>query len=129
AWQQCWLDLAATPCDGTAHGWRQQFRTCLITLGFPGSGMLDSHAFQSVEAFERLLERMAHLSPVVGVLSRYAASVLLRRLADETPFQPQRDPAARLDVLGFLESEGGRWDGVWVLGLTDEVLPAPARPN
>ncbi|WJJ94120.1 hypothetical protein [Neopusillimonas aromaticivorans] len=23
----------------------------------------------------------------------------------------------------------GRWDGVWVLGLTDDVLPAPMRPN
>src|SRR3546814_21132404 len=54
---------------------------------------------------------------------------LLQRLAHETPFQPQRDPAARLDVLGFLESEGGRWDGVWVLGLTDEVLPAAPKPN
>src|SRR3546814_21080220 len=54
---------------------------------------------------------------------------LLRRLAQQTPFQPQRDPDARLDVLGFLESEGGRWDGAWVLGLTDEVLPATPKPN
>lgn len=44
-------------------------------------------------------------------------------------FQPQRDPNARLDVLGLLEAEGGQWDGVWILGLTDEVLPAATKPN
>ena len=43
-------------------------------------------------------------------------------------FQPQRDPSARLDVLGLLEAEGGYWDGVWVLGLTDDVLPASPKP-
>ncbi|WP_262357983.1 hypothetical protein, partial [Bordetella pertussis] len=44
-------------------------------------------------------------------------------------FQPQRDPSARLDVLGLLEAEGGAWDGIWVLGLTDDVLPASPKPN
>src|SRR5690606_14249038 len=47
----------------------------------------------------------------------------------QTPFQPQRDPAARLDVQGFLEAEGGQWAGVWILGLTDEVLPSAPKPN
>src|SRR5699024_1598742 len=54
---------------------------------------------------------------------------LVQRLALETLFQPQRDPAARLDVLGLLEAEGGWWDAVWVLGLTDEALPAAPSPN
>jgi len=31
--------------------------------------------------------------------------------------------------LGLLEAEGGRWDGVWALGLSDEVLPASPKPN
>src|SRR5690606_34952359 len=35
----------------------------------------------------------------------------------------------RLDVLGLLEAEGERWDGVWILGMTDDVLPAPPSPN
>jgi probable DNA repair protein len=54
---------------------------------------------------------------------------ILARFARSIPFQPQRDPSARLDVLGMLEAEGGRWDGVWILGLTDEVFPAIAKPN
>jgi len=32
-------------------------------------------------------------------------------------------------VLGLLEAEGGYWDGVWVMGVTDDVLPAMASPN
>src|SRR3546814_19738401 len=43
--------------------------------------------------------------------------------------RPQRDPSEGLEVLGVLESEGGVGDGVWVLGLTDEALPAPPGPN
>ncbi|WP_376992142.1 PD-(D/E)XK nuclease family protein, partial [Bordetella pertussis] len=45
------------------------------------------------------------------------------------PADWQPDPSARLDVLGLLEAEGGAWDGIWVLGLTDDVLPASPKPN
>src|SRR5690625_6059576 len=57
------------------------------------------------------------------------ALYVFRRLCQEVLFQPERDPDARLDVLGMLEAEGGHWDGVWVLGLTDQVFPAVPKPN
>src|SRR5699024_12515965 len=40
------------------------------------------------------------------------------------PVQAARGPGGGLGVLGMLAAEGGRWDGVWVLGLTDQVFPA-----
>ncbi len=129
AWQQCvsmWLD------DTGSAGidiWAARFRRWLQALGFPGQTRLDSHAYQVVEAFDGLIDRYARQAPVAGVVGFRVAVAMLARVARETPFQPQRDPAARLDVLGFLESEGGRWDGVWVLGLTDDVLPAVPKPN
>ncbi len=129
AWQDCGQAVGEDHGSATADVWSRRFRRWLEALGFPGQEVLDSHAFQVMEALDRLLDVMARLSFVAGTLSFGGAVGLLRRLARETPFQPQRDPASRLDVLGFLESEGGRWDGVWVLGLTDEVLPAPPRPN
>ena len=76
-----------------------------------------------------MLSRLAAQQAVLGSISAGQAVHTLRRLLQETPFQPRRDPAARLDVLGFLEAEGGCWDGVWLLGLTDDVLPAQPRPN
>lgn len=32
-------------------------------------------------------------------------------------------------MLGLLEAEGGFWDGIWMLGLTDDVLLALPKPN
>ncbi|TKR56933.1 hypothetical protein D7I39_01090 [Allopusillimonas ginsengisoli] len=130
---QAWLNVGAAldnhAAPAEADTWVQRFRALLEALGFPGEGALDSHAYQVMEAFDRVLDQMARLAFVTGPLRFSAAVSLLLKLTRETPFQPERDPAARLDVLGLLESEGGRWDGVWVLGLTDEVMPAAPRPN
>jgi len=115
--------------DASMAVWADRFRRWLQCLGFPGEESLDSHGHQVVEAFDDMLSRLARQAPVLGRVGGDAAIGMLARLARETLFQPQRDPLSRLDVLGFLESEGGRWDGVWVLGLTDEVLPAAPSPN
>jgi probable DNA repair protein len=129
AWAQCQAMLVDEVSAAPTDVWAQRFRRWLHALGFPGQASLNSHAFQVLEAFDGLIDQFAQQSAVVGKAGFGAAAGLLARLARETPFQPQRDPASRLDVLGFLESEGGRWDGVWLLGLTDEVLPAAPRPN
>ncbi|NYT62050.1 PD-(D/E)XK nuclease family protein [Alcaligenaceae bacterium] len=129
AWRQCESAWAGQTGTASVDIWSGRFRLWLQALGFPGQAGLDSHAFQTVEAFDSLLDRLARQSPVAGMVGFSAAVGMLARLAHETPFQPQRDPSARLDVLGFLESEGGHWDGIWVLGLTDTVLPAVPKPN
>ncbi|HWL27429.1 MAG TPA: PD-(D/E)XK nuclease family protein, partial [Burkholderiaceae bacterium] len=129
AWATCQTLVADHVSAAPADVWAQRFRQWLQALGFPGQSSLNSHAFQVLEAFDGLIDQFAQQSVVLGQASFGSAVGLLARLARETPFQPQRDPAARLDVLGFLESEGGRWDGVWLLGLTDEVMPAAPRPN
>src|SRR3546814_868351 len=129
AWRQCQQALDGQTGSATVDVWCKRFRACLQSLGFPGQTALDSHAFQVVEAFDGLLDSLGRQAAVAGRVGFGAAVSLLQRLAQQAPFQPQRDPQARLDVLGFLESEGGRWDGVWVLGLTDEILPAVPKPN
>lgn len=116
------------PLGESADVWATVMRRALSALGFPGKGN-DSVTFQVVGAFSDLLDTYASLTPVARGLSGRAALALLSQLAQHTPFQPQRDPSARLDVLGMLEAEGGQWDGVWLLGLTDDVLPASPRPN
>lgn len=109
--------------------WAAAMRHTLDALGFPGRQQIDSVSYQVLEAFGEALARFAALEPVAGRLGGRMAVALLERLADSMPFQPQRDFRARLDVLGLLEAEGGRWDGLWVIGLTDEVLPASPKPN
>lgn len=129
AWTACFADARSQASKASIEVWVDRFRQWLQRLGFPGGGALDSHAYQTVEAFERLLERLAQQTIVLGRMDLGGAIAALSSLAMQTPFQPQRDPAARLDVQGFLEAEGGHWDGVWMLGLTDEVLPSAPRPN
>lgn len=114
---------------GTSADWALRMRAGLAGLGFPGDVPLDSTGYQVFEAFQELLRHFAALAPATGDLSATEAVALLTRLARETPFQPERAASARLDVLGLLEAEGERWDGVWILGMTDDVLPAPPSPN
>ncbi|TAL77205.1 MAG: hypothetical protein EPN76_08780 [Burkholderiaceae bacterium] len=128
AWKEC-LALGKGWNNVSLDVWVVRWRLLLQQLGFPGEAVLDSHAYQVVEALDRTLDRLGRQAAVLGSGDlRYAMS-LLERLVRETPFQPQRDPSARLDVQGFLEAEGGHWDGVWILGLTDDVFPAAAKPN
>lgn len=129
AWAQC-IDMLRSQTGTQSLGfWSRHIRAILQALGFPGDPKVDSHAYQTLDAFDALMERLNLQSPVTGAVGFATAVGLLSQMAHETLFQPQRDPHSRLDVLGFLESEGGRWDAVWVLGLTDDVLPAAPQPN
>jgi len=130
---QAWLQARQHWQDGAprmgADGWAARMRAALSALGFPGERPLDSAAYQVCEAIDALLVRYTGLAVAANDLDSEQAVCLLDRLAQGSPFQPQRDPLARLDVLGLLEAEGGHWAGVWVLGLNDEALPASPRPN
>lgn len=129
AWQLAWQAWAALPRKASLRFWSTTFRQTLSTLGFPGRAHQSSTVYQVIEALDQLFERFDALSPLLPSASASEALNILARFARSIPFQPQRDPTARLDVLGMLEAEGGRWDGVWILGLTDEVFPAIAKPN
>lgn len=109
--------------------WMLRMKAALTALGFPGEGVLDSVGYQVLGALGDALASFSALAPAAGKLGGVAAVNLLQSVARSASFQPQRDPLARLDVLGLLEAEGGFWDGVWMLGLTDDVLPASPKPN
>ena len=129
AWQQAQQYLAQHNSKYSPAEWVPHLRALLQLLGFPGEAPLDSHAYQTMQAFDQRLGQFSRLAPVFGLLSLSQVVRVLGRFLHETLFQPQRDAAARLDVLGLLEAEGGHWDAIWVLGVTDEVLPAVPNPN
>lgn len=142
------VDEALAQCDSLGPAWREAvqhiqdqadhlapaqwiapIRAALQALGFPGEQTLDSHAYQTMQTFEQRLGLFSRLAPVFGAPSFAQVVAMLERYLRETIFQPQRETGTRLDVLGVLEAEGGHWDGVWVIGATDEVLPAIPKPN
>lgn len=129
AWQQAQQYLLQHNKKYTPAQWVPHLRQLLQILGFPGEASLDSHAYQTMQAFDQRLGQFSRLAPVFGKLSLPQVVRIFGRFLHETLFQPQRDALARLDVLGLLEAEGGHWDAIWVLGVTDEVLPAVPSPN
>lgn len=112
----------------TAGGWAEHFSRLLDLAGWPGRRALDSAEHQVLGAWRTLLERFAAVELVERRLGAGAALARLRRLAVESPFQPEGDTAP-VQVLGVLESGGARFDALWIMGLDDETWPAPVRPN
>ncbi|AWB35295.1 PD-(D/E)XK nuclease family protein [Orrella marina] len=109
--------------------WVSLFRQSMSLVGFPGDHARTSTGFQAVQALDALLVKVAGFDDFFGAVSWQQALSQIESLARQAVFQPQRDRSARLDVLGLLESEGGQWDGVWVMDMTDSVLPAAVSPN
>jgi probable DNA repair protein len=129
AWNQALEIWTRGGRQATCDVWMLRMKAALTALGFPGEAVLDSVGYQVMGALGDALGSFSALAPAAGRLGGQAAVNLLESVARSASFQPQRDPLARLDVLGLLEAEGGYWDGIWILGLTDDVLPASPKPN
>jgi len=131
AWAQVQAQIQQADVGANPHiaHWVQHIKQLLTLLGFPGLGSLDSTQHQILQAFERALDALARQQVVLGRINFAQAVQTLQALLAQTGFQPQREINARLDVLGLLEAQGGRWDAVWVLGLTDDQLPSTPKPN
>jgi len=113
--------------SGTAV-WAANFTAWLSRARWGEGRPLDTHEFQVVEAWGKLLSVFSGLSEFAGELSRSQALNLLRRLAGDTIFQPQAADAP-LQVLGLYEAHGLEFDYLWVMGMHDAVWPPAPDPN
>ena len=108
--------------------WARHFSAILDAAGFPGERALDSDEFQSRAKWHEALSDLAKLERITEKFSFSEALAFLKRHCSETLFQPE-SPDAPIQILGVLESQGQRFDCLWVSGLTDEAWPLDARPN
>ena len=106
----------------------QSIREILRRVGWPNAARLTAESREAVVVFESLLEDLADCAPFVeaGDLATMAAHVELA--AARRSYAPAR-PAARLQILGSLETVGLDFAHMWVTGLDDARWPAPPRPN
>jgi ATP-dependent helicase/nuclease subunit B len=112
----------------TASAWSRTFSRLLEATGWPGERPLTSAEYQLVEAWNKALSSFATLDAVTPRMKLAEALARLRRLAERTPWQPG-DEDAPVQILGMLEASGLEFDHVWVMGLHEDALPAPANPN
>jgi ATP-dependent helicase/nuclease subunit B len=125
---QAFLDALKGPLRRPPSGWSQAVTRALRAMGWPGDAALDSATWQAVQAWAELLETFARLDVVLGPVTLAEGVARLRRLAATQRFQPET-PELPVQVLGLLETAGLEFDGVWVTGMHDGILPAPLRPN
>lgn len=108
--------------------WIQLYRDTLLAFAFPGE-QLSSVNYQLCHAFEQALKSFSVLDEMLPSMNaEEALQLFCQHLASRT-FQAKRQADVRLDIIGLYELEGGKWDAVWTLGLTDDVLPQRPSPN
>jgi ATP-dependent helicase/nuclease subunit B len=110
-----------------APEWAKAFSDALRVLGFPGERTLDSVEHQALDKWHELLAEFATLERVTAKMDAREASRRLERMANDAIFQPESGDVP-IRVMGVLESAGLEFDRLWVMGLTDEAWPLPARP-
>jgi len=108
--------------------WARAISDALALTGFPGERTLDSFEYQALKRWHDVVAAFATLDRVVPKMGYAGALSRLRRLADDTLFQPE-SPDVPIQILGVLETSGLTFDALWVMGLDDEHWPPAYRPN
>ena len=108
--------------------WAKAFSDALKAMGFPGERSLDSAEHQALARWHELLAEFATIERVSAPMPFEDARRILASMAADAIFQPEA-PEVPIQVLGVLESAGLEFDHLWVMGLTDDAWPLPARPN
>lgn len=110
------------------RAWSDEFRALLDLYGWPGERLLDSNEYQTLARFHEALAHLGSLEWVHPQLGRREAVLALRRIAEESVFQPER-ARGPIEVLGYLEAAGLPFEATWVVGMDDAAWPSAARPN
>ncbi|MDZ7833175.1 MAG: PD-(D/E)XK nuclease family protein [Desulfobacterales bacterium] len=108
--------------------WTTVFTSLLAALEWPGGRTLSSTAYQTLDAWQEAISRLAEMDRVLGQIPHARAVRLLRQILADTLFQPETGDRP-VQVMGVLEAAGAAFDALWVMGVHNEAWPPPPRPN
>jgi probable DNA repair protein len=108
--------------------WARTFSRMLHALGWPGDRPPSSEEHQTVEAWNQALSSFATLDVTLPEMRYEQALRDLRRLAEETTFQPE-DEGAPVQIMGVEEAAGLEFDHLWVTGIDDGRFPQEPHPS
>lgn len=108
--------------------WSAVFSHALTVIGWPGDRALNSAEHQTVEKWHATLRELATLDGLLGRLDLLAAVRRLRRLLEQTAFQPETGDTP-ITITSRLVDPVLNYDGIWVSGLHAGVWPEPPRAD
>jgi len=120
-----WQELPQAQSPGN---WAGSMELLLRDMGWPGEKRPGSHEYQTLQAWNEALQRLAGLDQITGEMSLKQVLQQLRSILAGTIFQPE-GPRAGVRVMGMLEAVGERFDHMWIMGLTDQAWPLAPDPN
>jgi len=111
-----------------AH-WAGRFRAALSALGWPGQRAVDSSEHQQTQRLRDLVDDLPTLAGVEPRMDARRALACLADMARHTTFQAESQGRAPIEVMGLLEADGQTFDGLWIVGLSDQQYPPAAEPH
>jgi probable DNA repair protein len=123
-------DALRGPGTAPLASWTQRFAASLAAMGWPGERGLSSAEHQACEVWQQALTGCASLDAVNarGPVTADAALRNLRAVAAGRLFQPEQ-AGGGVQIMGWLEAAGLEFDHLWITGLDDTAVPAPAAPH
>jgi probable DNA repair protein len=116
------------PSRQVPSAWAAAFNALLLALGWPGERTLDSVEYQTERKFHAALGELGTLDEVLGPVALGAALARFEALLNDTPFEPEAQPAA-VHVLDASFTAGLQFDALWVLGLDATRMPGALNPD
>jgi len=103
--------------------WLLNFNTHLQTWGFATDRTLSSVEYQLFNKYQQTSLGLNQLAQITGKVGASQAITDLQTWLSQVIFQAQ-SAKTPIQILGSLEAEGLYFDEAWVLGMTDDLLPA-----
>jgi exodeoxyribonuclease-5 len=109
--------------------WATIFKVVLDRTHWQGERSISSHEYQAVQSFDKVLQELANLTPLIQNISASEALRRLTQLCKNQIFQAERKALPSIQIMGMLEASAEPLDGLWVMGMNDHVWPPVARHN
>jgi len=124
-WRRQYANRSRMPSE-----WAGAFAQLLGSINLPSGAdrALDSAEYQARARWQESLGEFAALDRAIRRISAADAMRHLENIAGEAVFQPEGGTPP-VQVLGVLEANGLTFDHLWVMGLTADAWPPPARPD
>ncbi len=125
-----WLEHGAawSAVSGPATQWAGRFSQWLQQAGFAHAAALHSSDAQRLVRWGELLDEFAGLDAILQPMPLDSALTHLQRLAGDSSHAPESADAP-ITLSAWHGAAVARYDGIWVLGLTEQRWPEPPRPN